>query len=574
MLRPGVRSGILPQIIMYAMEQPEKRKNRRWGRPVLSVLLLFLSFFGLILRLFSLQKTAGPAADAAVGERYVAVDTSRGCIYDRNLRPLVNETVRNRAAVLLSGKSAANGVRQAILSAYAACGVVADTLVSNGPCAVFETEKEIPETNVSANLKTVVRYGSDHFCRHILGYVDADGNGVGGIEQAYDRLLKENGGKLGVRWYSDAAGQALMGKGLVTEDENYNNAAGVVLTIDKRIQTLAEAAMRRSGIKKGAAVVLDARDSAILASVSVPVYSLNRMEAALTDPDHPFLNRVLEAYPVGSVFKPFVAASAIDHAVATNVSFVCTGSLSVGGESFRCYRQNAHGEMDLTAAICRSCNTYFIDLGKRVGAERLLETAKAFGFGTELRLTGTLKSAKGNLPSADSLSLPAALANFSFGQGDLLASPLQLAAAYAGLARGGIYKEPYLMKAIVDEDRKETAYYLPEKQGRAAQTSTCEIVCGSLRENMRAGTGVNGSAPGVTAAGKTATAQTGDYDEAGTERLCTWFCGFVPYEQPRYVIVILNEDGSVASEDCAPVFREISQKLTALSASASTGNRE
>ena len=559
---------------MYVMEQEKERKKRQWRRPVLSVLLLFLSFCGLILRLFSLQKTAGQATDAAVGERYVAIDSSRGYIYDRHLRPLVNDTVSNTAAVLLSGQSDADGMRQEIISRYASCGVLPDTIVQNGACAVFETEKEIPATTVSINLKTVERYGSGDLCRHILGYVDAEGNGVGGIEEAFDRLLKETGGRLGVRWVSDAAGRALMGKGLKTENENYHNAAGVVLTIDKEIQSLTRAAMAHSGVKKGAAVVLDAEDSAILASVSVPVFSLDHMEAALTDPDHPFLNRALAAYPVGSVFKPFVAASAIDHAVATNVSFVCTGSISVGDESFRCYQQNAHGEMDLTSAVCKSCNTYFIDLGRRVGAGHLLKTAEAFGFGAEIRLTGTLKSDKGNLPTPESLSLPAALANFSFGQGDLLASPLQLAAAYAALARGGVYKTPYLMKAIVDEDRKETAYYLPEGQGRAAQTSTCEIVCGSLRENMISGTGVNGSASNVTAAGKTATAQTGDYDAAGAERLCTWFCGFIPYEKPRYVIVILNEDGSVASEDCAPVFREISQKLTALSASGATGERE
>lgn len=547
---------------MYALEKRKKNRRNRliFSRPVLSVIFLFLWFCGLILRLLSLQ--AGlqfTAVDAS--ERIIQIDSSRGYVYDRNLLPLVNDDVANTAVALLRGTIGNTSAVQTAISAYQPYGIKSDTLKRSGACLLFETEKEIPQNETAINIRRVVRYGAGNVCRHLIGYVDGEGRGVCGIEKSFDRLLQESKGSIGVRYYADATGQALIGKGFSVDDRGYNNPSGVVLTIDRRIQKIAESAMRQSCIKKGAAVVLNVADAAVLASVSVPEYLLDDMETALADPALPFLNRALEAYPVGSVFKPFVAAAAIDRSVETGGVFCCDGRIEVGKETFSCFQQNAHGEMDLNKAICKSCNTYFIDLGQRVGAAALLSTARAFGFGDPIALTGGIQGAGGNLPEEEHLSLPAALANFSFGQGELLASPLQLAAAYAALARGGTYYSPYLMKSIVDEGLHETAYYLPEDGRRAAQTSTCERICEGLRENMLSGTGVQGQSPYVTAAGKTATAQTGEYDVNGVERLCTWFCGFIPFESPRYVIVVFNEDGRSAAEDCAPVFRDISERI-------------
>lgn len=544
---------------MYALKERD-RKSRSAFRPVFCVVFFFISICGLILRLLFLQANRNLTA-ADVSERFVQVDSSRGYIYDRNLLPLVNDTAENTAVTLLPGADGGTAAARVAIRAFQPYGIKADTLKVKDACVLFETEKEIPQTETAVNIKRVVRYGTDNVCRHLIGYLDADGHGVCGIEKSFDRLLMESKGSVGVRYYADAEGRALIGKALRVDDRNYNDPAGVVLTIDRRLQKIADSAMKSAGIEKGAAVILDVADSAILASVSVPEYRLDDMERALTDPALPYLNRALEAYPVGSVFKPFVAAAAIDRSVSTDGVFRCEGSIGVDGEVFGCFQRNAHGEMDLNKAVCNSCNTYFIDLGSRVGAEALLSTARAFGFGSPIDLTGQIHCASGNLPEKDALSLPAALANFSFGQGDLLAAPLQLAAAYGALARGGAYKPPYLMKAVVNKELHETAYYLPESGQTAAQTSTCRRICESLRENMLSGTGVQGRSPYVTAAGKTATAQTGDFDENGKERLCTWFCGFFPYETPRYVVVVFNEDGSTAAEDCAPVFREISARI-------------
>ena len=261
------------------------------------------------------------------------------------------------------------------------------------------------------------------------------------------------------------------------------------------------------------------------------------------------------------MFKPFVAVAAVESGVSVNADFVCEGSLSVGNVRFGCYQRRAHGAEGLNEAICNSCNTYFVDLGRRTGAEAVLSTASAFGFGTAIRLTGNLSGAAGCLPTEKSLASPAALANLSFGQGELLASPLQLAAAYAALANGGLYNTPYLLRSLVDEKKNAYAEYRNEKNARAADAGVCGVVNEALRLNMTEGTGVRGCPGNVTAAGKTATAQTGKYKDSGAERLCTWFCGFFPFETPQYAVVVFNEDGSTAAQDCAPVFREIADAL-------------
>ena len=129
------------------------------------------------------------------------------------------------------------------------------------------------------------------------------------------------------------------------------------------------------------------------------------------------------------------------------------------------------------------------------------------------------------------------------------------------LAGGGTYTEPSLLKYLVNDKKEIYAVFRSEKTWRALSEATCERVNAALRVNMTEGTGKNGASAFVSSAGKTATAQTGHYGEDGKERLCTWFCGFVPFEKPKYAIAVFNENGSAASEDCAPVFKEIIEGL-------------
>lgn len=538
---------------LRCIHMKRRKKAAFEKRPAALFLLLCALFAAVLTRLAYLQTGLRAAVAADTGEKTVAVAQSRGYIYDRNLVPLVNTETRSVAAVLLGDatRDLVPGGAELLYGSADAQNVL----------VTFISETPVKETPCSTNIRTVVRNGSRQLCTHLIGYTDVSGAGVCGIEKSFDKILNDAAGNIGVSYTANGLGEAIAGMGISIKDESYDSPAGVVLTIDARAQRIAEDALNASEIKKGAAVVLAADTGEILALASVPAYDVKNLAASLHDPDLPFLNRALAAYPVGSVFKPFVAAAAMEHGVICPEDYECTGQIAVEELTFRCFSGVSHGEIGLSGAIERSCNCYFISLGQTLGAEALTETAALFGFGTQIRLTGDILSAAGNLPDAARLSSPGALANLSFGQGELLASPLQLAAAFAAIANGGVYRAPYLTKALVDDTKTEYAYYKNETENRAASEETCRILGACLRQNMLEGTGKTGASDLFAAAGKTATAQTGDIKADGTERLCTWFCGYFPYEAPQFVVVVFNEDGAFASEDCAPVFRAISEKI-------------
>ena len=531
-----------------------KRRKKRYAakRPVAVFLLLSLLFAGVLGRIAFVQTGTAEVA-AAADEKRIEIAVSRGYIYDRNLTPLVNTGAVNVAAVVLNDET------RRFLSGVLPAGTYEK---SAGVCVTMETQRPVAQTNFSTNVKKIVRNPSTPLCAHLIGYTDAEGRGVCGIEKSYDRVLQRASGSIAVRYTANVYGQAIAAGGLKTENDGYNNPAGVVLTIDSRIQEIVEEAMAASDITRGAAVVLDVETGEILALASVPVYDVHALSVSLQDPGLPFLNRALCAYPVGSVFKPFVAAAAMEHGFSCPADYTCAGAVDVGNIRFRCYRSAAHGTLDLAGAVAHSCNCYFIDLGRSVGAAAVTETAAQFGFGKETRLTGDIRGAAGSLPAAEDLT-EGGLANLSFGQGELLATPLQLAAAFAAIANGGQYRAPYLLKALVDETQTEYAYYKSEAPVRAAGEETCRVLGACLFRNMLEGTGKNGGSVYFTSAGKTATAQTGNYLPDGAEQLCTWFCGYFPYEAPKYAVAVFNEYGAAASEDAAPVFRAVSEGIFA-----------
>lgn len=520
-------------------------------RPVAVFAAVCVLFSAVLARIGYIQTSPAAQTAVTVTKKYVSFGKSRGNIYDRNMRPLVNGKITNTAVILSSPLS---------LPLMRACTGEDIPETENGVLLCRETEKKIAETPLSVNVETSERYGGERLCTHILGYTDCEGRGVCGIEKAFDRILDEASGEIGVSYSVDARGNILFGDGLTTENDGYRSKAGIVLTVDADIQRIAERAMAEAGIEKGACVILQVGTGEILASVSVPAYDVNDLAASLADERSPFLNRALNAYPVGSVFKPFIAAAAIENGTPVNDDFECLGCYDADGAIFHCYNRRAHGKELLNDAVCNSCNCYFIDIGLKTGAGHILDVCSSFGFGKEIRLASGIVSAAGNLPEEKDLASPAALANFCFGQGELLGTPLQLAAAYACLAAGGIFMQPYITKYLVDENGKQYAYYAPESSYRALDEGVCAVINESLRLNMQEGTGASGAPTSVSSAGKTATAQTGKYDENGVEKLCTWFCGFFPADAPEYAVCILNEDG--VSGDCTPVFGELADKIT------------
>ena len=535
-----------------------KRKTPKvWNRRVVAVFAaICLAFALLTARLARIMTGTLTDAAAAQDTGRIVLGQTRGYLYDRSRVPLVNAGRQNLVVALCCDKT--------LDAVNALFGAEALTEIKVGSVVTKATDTDIPESDCVKNVRLVTRSG-EGLCRHILGYTDGSGRGVCGLEAAFNGLLREAGGTVYAEVTLDANGRALAGDGVTIARDNYNSPAGIALTIDSGIQRIAETALANSSIVCGAAVVQDCNTGELLAVASVPTYDPTDLTPSLTDEDLPFLNRAVCAYPVGSVFKPFIAAAALNAGRNPNDVYACEGHTQVGAREFRCYNGNVHGGETLNEAIANSCNCYFIEQGLAVGAEGVINTCAAFGFGRRCELFPGDGSQKGNLPASEDIQSDAQLANLCFGQGELLVSPVQMAAAYSALANGGTYHEPYILKELIDNSGQAYGFFRPEtKPYRVIGEADCRTIGKCLYNNMINGTGAGGRPANTTAAGKTATAQTGRYDENGAEQLCTWFAGYFPYTQPQYTVVIFNEKGRAASVDCAPVFKEIAERVVSL----------
>jgi penicillin-binding protein 2 len=305
--------------------------------------------------------------------------------------------------------------------------------------------------------------------------------------------------------------------------------------------------------------VLDVKTSAIKAVASTPVYDRNNLISYLDNEDAPFINRAFSAYPVGSVFKTVTAISAIENRIKLN-TINCVGHTTKSGNTFYCNKRDGHGYVDFKTALSHSCNSYFIELGTKAGGEALLKTAKAIGFGNSIDIGNGFMTAGGALPDLKELNSEAAIGNFSFGQGSLTATPLQIALLYCVIANDGIYNKPFIYNGFTNKNGE----YVPTTQCKGSRLftkQTCETISEAMLETTISGTGKMAYTPLFQTAAKTATAQSGIYDKEGNEIKYSWFAGFFPYENPEYVICIMKENGSSGGMDGAPVFKEISENI-------------
>ncbi len=481
------------------------------------------------------------------------LDTSRGMIYDCHMRKIVNSVTENLTVCLPSTD---------------ALDIVKDYLdedeqkniynrMSNGEISILRLPKKFNE-NVIKTVTVADRYSKNQPCVHLIGHLDENGEGAMGLEKVYNNYLKDCKGTVKAIWSADALGNILWGNGIDFESDNYLSPAGIQLTIDLKIQEIAEKALLNHNITKGAAVILNANTNEILASVSLPTFNPLNLSDALNSTDSPFINRTLTPYSIGSVFKPFIACTAIEN----NISFTynCTGSINIGGTIFRCNNNIAHGFVTMTTAMEESCNTYFIALGQKIRVDNLISLCSDFGIGKELELADDFYLKSGKLPNAEMLNSPQAVANFSFGQGELLASPLQMAVAYSCFVNGGYYRPPTLMKAIIDDNGNAVQKVELPKNYRILNESTVNQIDNILEKVVKNGNGNRAFSEITKNHGKTATAQSGWYND-GTEITHTWFCGYFQFENTKYTVVIFKEDGKSGAVDCAPVFKEISEEI-------------
>ncbi len=510
---------------------------------------LCVVFSFLTLKIISLNYSSYAKADGGTATKTLKVGSSRGNIYDIRMNKLVNSEEKT-VCVAKPTAEAMSSVRESMSAGESAA--VIKTLTEGYP-AMFESPKEITTDDVMT-FKVPVRYDSRQVASHIIGYLDGEGNGVSGIEKAYDDLLKQASGEVSVTFSSDANGRILNGKMPTVNDKNFNSKQGVVLTIDKDIQTVAENAMKK--IKSGACAIVDCNTGAISAAVSRPDYDREILGGELMFINSHIVKMAFCSYSVCSVFKPILAACALESRTDISFKHDCKGRIDIHGTAYGCINKAAHGEVDFKKALQVSCNTYFIELTQKMKVEKIHEFCSDLGFGSGASLAEGMYSQDGFLPSESELENSGKLANFSFGQGELTATPVQLASAYAAIANGGKYKYPYLVDGTVDADGVLTETdKKPDSTVMSKETS--DRMKKLLESVVTEGNAYYGEANLCSVAGKTGTAQSGIRKEGGDEVLRTWFVGFFPVSDPMYAVAVLCEDGISGGKDCGPVFSEI-----------------
>lgn len=457
--------------------------------------------------------------------------------------------------------------------------VIADNLTFAQVAAIAAHRAEHKELDVHPTSRRRVPLGS--VVAHVVGQLGEvspeqlaqnpslrPGQLVGrsGIERAYQEVLGGEQGNMVV--VVDALGRQVS----TLEEEKPVPGKPLTVTLDLRLQQEAAQALGR---QVGAVVGLDPRSGEVRILLSQPSFDPDLFAGHLepqkwreltNDPLHPLNNRAIQAlYPPGSTIKPLYAAAALAAGVRTpDQRVTCTGGVTYYGHPYRCWLAGGHGSVDLVEALEVSCDTYFYTLARDAGIERLAAWARLFGLGspTGIELLG---EASGLVPD-DAWSrrvrgqpwLAGETISVGIGQGPILATPLQLAVAYAALVNGGFLVRPHLVRG---QSAAPKPLALPSDTLAQIRVGMERVVSGPRGTARR----LNGLA-GLLA-GKTGTAQVMRKKEGVTWRELPWpqrhhalFVGYAPAQDPQLVVAVVVEHGGDAAAVAAPIAGRILAK--------------
>lgn len=391
----------------------------------------------------------------------------------------------------------------------------------------------------------------------VIGVTGAENQGLAGIELAHDRVLTGEPGRVHV--LSDAVGRELVDTRRVIVPVLHGSS--LVLTVDAVIQHIAERelemAVRRSGARRGLAIVIDPRDGEVLALVGIPEFHPSQTESR--DPRAWRNPAISDVYEPGSTFKIILAAAALDSgAVDPADRFLCRGTLRAGGRVIRDAEQRpgGHGAQTLADVIKNSCNVGAALVGMQLGKARMMAALTRFGFDrpTGIDLPG---EAAGLIPPLAQWYDPT-LQTISFGQG-ISVTPLQLLVAASSVANGGLWVRPRVVRAIRGPAGDMTPLTLSPPRHILKETTAravMEMLVGAVAE----GTGKAAALDGYPVAGKTGTAQKPGPDGYIPGKYVASFLGFVPADLPRLAILVVIDEPRGAyygGEVAAPVFASI-----------------
>lgn len=493
---------------------------------------------------------------AAQGSRTITVAAIRGTIYDRKLQPLVNRDKQYYAA-FIPRPELLDAVRGALPAEEY------QLLINRAQYRVplsTRLERPVPIRSGLHLFHLPIRYGATCPAPHLLGYLDGSGQtGVSGIERAYNDVLSSHSGAVTVTYDVNGAGNSIENTEATVRNTVENAIGGVALTLDNEIQSVIDE-IATEHLEKGAVIVLDARNGELLAMGSYPTFRPDEIAHAVSQSDGALLNRGLSLYDCGSIFKIVTSVAALESGIPVERCYHCPGEITVDDTTFHCHDRDGHGAVNMTMAFAKSCNVYYIQLAQEIGAAALLDMVERLGFRDEIRLADGITAPPAVLPHENDLTAAAALANLSFGQGKLLISPLHAARMTALMTANGTLLEIGAVLGLVKNNGD-----LEQFDERGGETVISSATVGHMRRMMEAvvtdGTGISAQPAYSTAAGKTGTAETGQVNESGIPVVQSWFTGYFPAEQPRYVVTVLAEDAQNTGNRATKVFCEISNKL-------------
>ncbi|MBM3133826.1 MAG: penicillin-binding protein 2 [Chloroflexi bacterium] len=396
---------------------------------------------------------------------------------------------------------------------------------------------------------------------HLLGFVQYEGQGVLGVEGAYDGLLRGKDGELKTVCGPDGK-EVPVAPRLYTAPQN---GATLTLTVDRNIQYMAQTILeQRIAAEKaagGTIIVLDPRTGAILAMANWPTFDLNNFADA--DPKV-FRNPALVPYEPGSAFKIITMAAGLQSKTITpSTTFYCQGATTVGSTKITNADKKAHGYETMTQVLQHSCNVGMVFVAGKLGRETFYKFVRNFGFGqaTGVDLQGEEVGIV-KYPNSNAWS-PLELATNSFGQG-IAVTPLQLAVGVAAVANGGALLQPYAVQKIVDAQGTVTVTR-PITVRQVISPETARTLSEMLVEVVEH-EGKLVSIPGYRLAGKTGTAEVFVNGRYAPDQFIDTFVGFGPADDARFVILVKIDHPKVnkwALDVAGPAFRSLANWLLA-----------
>lgn len=527
--------------------------------------------------------------------REVPILAPRGKIYDREGRPIV-ENYASYTALMLRDSSRdlnsdadqiaaglhmdPNEIREDIkrvahLPEYQPIYLKED--ITQDELAFIEAHRnELPELDTIMAYRRL--YPRNGFMAHLIGYVGevsedmlnqpqwelydpGDIVGRSGVELEYNSLLM---GKNGSRQVVVNSHGKEMGELAQIPAEA---GTPLKLTVDIDMQIAAEEAL---GDKNGAIVVMNPHNGEILAMASRPVFdpnnfaiSISRKQwtALITDPDHPLLNKAIQAQLApGSTFKLIMSVAGLQEGIAGNMHVTCNGGAEFYGRYFKCWisaRHQIHGDVDITKAIYQSCDVFFYTLAEKLGIERIAQYATEFGLGQKTGIdlpqeaSGVMPSEEWKLRNFRQKWFPGETISVGIGQGAIAVTPIQLARAIGAIASGGNLVRPHVTNPSDLPANLVPASIVPNETKVPLDPKNWQIITDAMAQVVSPlGTAGLSHIEGVDLAGKTGTAQT--ISNAAKAKLAdgksrfrdnAWFVGVEPRRNPDIVVCVLMEAG-------------------------------